>query len=304
MFFVRADPEALVTAASDLAGIGSTLGTANAAAAAPTTGVVASAADEVSAQVAALLSEHGLGYQQLSSQMAAFHERFVQTLSAGAGAYAAAEANAAKTLASPGAAGGTLSAPGGVVSNALGRVESTVLGSNPGAAAGLLGGSPLIGRAASQISGPASQAGALLLRPTGGLSALTAARALLAPAAITNAAVAPAASGSIGDAIKTGYLLIEPWVQYGFNLAAYAAGFVPYVGYLAQQINIFYDLFEPIVQSGLFNTIDWLQGTITFSQGLSNFFGATTASINQFIHNEINWVFGYILPPLPPIPPF
>ena len=95
MFFVRADPEALVAAASDLTGIGSTLGTANAAAAAPTTGIVASAADEVSAQVAALLSEHGLGYQQLSSQIAAFHEKFVQTLTAGVGAYAATEANAA-----------------------------------------------------------------------------------------------------------------------------------------------------------------------------------------------------------------
>ena len=292
MFFVRADREALVAAASDLTGIGSTLGTANAAAAAPTTGIVASAADEVSAQVAALLSEHGLGYQQLSSQIAAFHEKFVQTLTAGVGAYAATEANAAQSLAGAGAAGGTVSAPGSVVSNALGRVESAVLGSNPGAAAGVLGGS---------AQGIASQAGALLA-PTGGISALSAARALLAPAAMTNAGVVPAAvaAANLGDTIKAGYLLIEPWVQYGFNLAAYAASFVPYVGYVAQQINIFYDLFEPIVQASLFNTIDWLQGAITFSQGLSNFFGATTASINQFIQNEINWVFGYILPPLPP----
>ena len=41
---------------------------------------------------------------------------------------------------------------------------------------------------------------------------------------------------------------------------------------------------------------------ITFSQGLSNFFAATTASINYFIHTEINWVLGF-LPPLPPLPP-
>ena len=298
MFFVRADPEALVAAASDLSGIGSTLGSANAAAAAPTTGIVASAADEVSAQVAALLSEHGLGYQQLSSQIAAFHEKFVQTLTAGVGAYAATEANAAQTLAGAGAgaAGGTVSAPGSVVSNALGRIESAVAGSSPGAAAGLLGGS---------AQGIASQAGALLA-PTGGISALTAARALLAPAAMTNAGVVPAAvtAANLGNTIKAGYLLIEPWVQYGFNLAAYAASFVPYVGYVAQQINIFYDLFEPIVQASLFNTIDWLQGSITFSQGLSNVFAATTASINQFIRYEINWLFGSILPPLPPLPPF
>jgi hypothetical protein len=302
MSFVFAAPHELATAASDLAGIGSTLGAANAAAAAPTAGVLASAADQVSAQVAALLSEHGLGYQQVSAQMAAFHERFVQTLTAGASTYAEAEANAAQTLAhavnapaaavraqpplgsgiGSGAAGGAMA--GGVVSNALGRIEGAVLGSN--------------------FSGAASQAGALFLGPTGGISALTAARALLAPAAMTNAAaVVPAASGSIGDAIEAGYLLIEPYVQYGFNLAAYAAGFVPYVGYLGQQINIFYDLFEPLVQAGLFNTIDFLQGAITFSQGLNNFFGATTASINQFIQNEIYWALGF-LPPLPPLPPF
>lgn len=302
MSFVFAAPPELATAASDLAGIGSTVGSANAAAAAPTTGVLASAADQVSAQVAALLSEHGLGYQQVSAQMAAFHERFVQTLSAGASTYAEAEANAAQTLThavnapaaavpgqpslgsgiGSGAAGGAAAV--GIVPNALARIEGAVLGSN--------------------FSGAASQAGALLLRPTGGLSALTAARALLAPAAMTNAAaVVPAASGSIGDAIKAGYLVVEPYVQYGFELAAYAAGFVPYIGYVGQQINIFYDLFEPLVQAGLFNTIDWLQGSITFAQGLSNFWDATTASINQFIQNEINWALGF-LPPLPPLPPF
>jgi hypothetical protein len=302
MSFVVAAPQELATAASDLAGIGSTLGAANAAAVAPTTGVLASAADQVSAQVAALLSEHGLGYQQVSAQMAAFHERVVQTLTAGASTYAEAEANAAQTLThtvnapaaavpgqpslgsgiGSGAAGGT--AAGGIVSNALSRIEGAVLGSN--------------------FSGAASQAGALLVPPTGGIGALTAARALLAQAAMTNAAaVVPAASGSIGDAIKAGYLVVEPYVQYGFELAAYAAGFVPYVGYLGQQINIFYNLFEPLVQAGLFNTIDWLQRSITFAQGLSNFWDATTASINQFIQNEIYWALGF-LPPLPPLPPF
>jgi PE family len=305
MSFVLATPEALVTAASDLAGIGSTLGTANAAVAAPTTGVLAAAADQVSAQVAELLSEHGLGYQQVSGQLAAFHERFVQAVSAGAGAYAAAEADAAQTLANavnaPGVAAGgpvALSAGArGAVSSAVGRIESLALGSN------FLGGGGPLGGAAQQITA-ASQAGALLLRPTGGLGALTAARALLTSAAMTNAVVAPAAfgSGSIGDAIEAAYLRIEPWVQYGFNLAAYAAGWLPWVGWLAPQINFFYYLFEPMVQAALFNTIDWLQGTITFSQGLANFWAATTASINQFIQTEINWALGF-LPPLPPIFP-
>jgi hypothetical protein len=306
--FLFADPEALVTAASDLSGIGSTLSAANAGASAPTMGVAAAAADDVSAQVAAFFSQHGLGYQQLGARMAAFHEQFVETLGASASAFAAAEANAAQTLvnavnapaatllgsgAGAGSAGGIAGAAGGVVSNAVNRIESVVAGSN------FLGGAGLLGGGSAQAI--ASQAGALLLAPTGGIRALTAASALLTPAAMTNAAVGPLtlASGSIGNAIEAAYLAIEPWVQYGFNLAAYAAGFV--VGPLAYQINFFYYLFEPIVQSGLFNTLDWLGGEITFAQGLSNFWAATTVSINQFINTEINWVLSF-LPPLPPLP--
>ncbi|KZS70039.1 hypothetical protein A4G29_07590 [Mycobacterium kansasii] len=58
MSFVVAAPQALMVAATDLAGIGSALTAANAAAAAPTTGVLAAGADEVSAAIAALFSSH------------------------------------------------------------------------------------------------------------------------------------------------------------------------------------------------------------------------------------------------------
>jgi hypothetical protein len=359
MSFLFATPEALAAAASDLAGIGSTINGASAAAAAPTSAVAASAADAVSAQVAAFLSEHGLGYQQFSAQIAQFHEQFVQTLSSGANAFAAAESNAAQTLASaaapaaalPGAAenlasavnapaatllgggggGGVAGVIGGAVSNAVNRVESVVAGSSflgggglvGGGLAGVVGGglSSAVSQVESAVAGSnflggagllgsgfpgglsalASEAGTLL--PTGGIRALTAASALVTPAAMTNAAVVPAASGSIGDAIKAGYLLVEPYVQYGFDLAAYAVGYLPYVGFLAPQIYFLYDLFEPMVQAGLFNTIDVLQGSITFAQGLANFWDATTASINQFISTEIYWALSF-LPPLPPLPPF
>ncbi|WP_016720276.1 PE domain-containing protein, partial [Mycobacterium tuberculosis] len=46
MSFVVAAPEVVVAAASDLAGIGSAIGAANAAAAVPTMGVLAAGADE------------------------------------------------------------------------------------------------------------------------------------------------------------------------------------------------------------------------------------------------------------------
>ncbi len=98
MSFVIAAPEFVTAAASDLASIGSALGSANAAAAPSTTGILAAGADDVSAAIAALLSRHGHAYQALSSQAAAFHQQFVQLLKAGAAQYADAEAANASPL--------------------------------------------------------------------------------------------------------------------------------------------------------------------------------------------------------------
>jgi len=83
-------PQLMAAAAADLTSVGSTISTANSAAAAPTTGLLAAGADEVSAAIAALFGAHGQAYQALSAHAAAFHHELVQTLTAGAGSYAAA----------------------------------------------------------------------------------------------------------------------------------------------------------------------------------------------------------------------
>jgi PE family len=99
MSFVTAQPELLAAAAGNLQGIGSAMTAGNAAAAAPTTGVVPAAADEVSALTAAQFAGHAEMYQAVSAQAAAIHEMFVNTLGISAGSYAAAEAaNAAAAL--------------------------------------------------------------------------------------------------------------------------------------------------------------------------------------------------------------
>ncbi|MDT5255294.1 MAG: hypothetical protein QOD10_374 [Mycobacterium sp.] len=54
MSYLSAVPEFLASAATDLSNIGSALAEANAVAAAPTTGLLAAGADEVSAVVASL----------------------------------------------------------------------------------------------------------------------------------------------------------------------------------------------------------------------------------------------------------
>ncbi|ORA08484.1 PE family protein, partial [Mycobacterium angelicum] len=98
MTYVVVAPEMVAAAATDLANVGSTLSAANAAAAAPTMGVLAAGADEVSAAIAALFQAHGQAYQVLSAQAAAFQTKFEAALTAGANAYASAEAAAASPL--------------------------------------------------------------------------------------------------------------------------------------------------------------------------------------------------------------
>jgi hypothetical protein len=92
MSFVTTQPEALSSAATTLGGVGSSLNAQNAAVAAPTTGVVPAAADEVSALTAAQFSAHAQLYQAVAAQAAAIHEQFVNTLGTSAGSYAATEA--------------------------------------------------------------------------------------------------------------------------------------------------------------------------------------------------------------------
>jgi hypothetical protein len=99
MSFVTALPAMLASAAGDLQNIGCAVAAGNCAAAAPTTGVVPAAADEVSALTAAHFAAHGVLYQELSAQATAIYELFVTTLGASGFEYAVTEAaNAAQCL--------------------------------------------------------------------------------------------------------------------------------------------------------------------------------------------------------------
>ncbi len=153
MSYVIAAPDIIGSAATDLVTIGSTLKVAGAVAAAPTTKIVAAAEDEVSAAIAAVFSAHGEGFQALGAQAAAFHERFVQALAAGAGSYVGAEAaNVGAFAANPAAA---------VVQDLLGLVNAPFLS---------LTGRPLIGNGANgaPLSGANGAPGGWLIGDTGG----------------------------------------------------------------------------------------------------------------------------------------
>jgi hypothetical protein len=100
--FVITQPEALTAAAGNLDAIGSAIVAQNAAAAAPTTGVIPAAADEVSALQATQFGAYGNLYQQVSAQAAAIHEMFVNTLGASADSYSTTEAANAAAAGSSG----------------------------------------------------------------------------------------------------------------------------------------------------------------------------------------------------------
>jgi PE family len=92
MSFVMAAPQFMDAASTDLAAIGSALGAAHVAAATPTRALLPAAADEVSAGIAQLFSQHADDYQKLAGQAASFHGQFIQQLTATANAYISAEA--------------------------------------------------------------------------------------------------------------------------------------------------------------------------------------------------------------------
>jgi PE-PPE domain/PE family len=84
---VIVDLSALADAAASLGSVGSSLGAAHAVAELPTTGILAPAADEVSAMITTLFNSRGHWCQWLAGQAEAFRRIFTQTLVAASEAY-------------------------------------------------------------------------------------------------------------------------------------------------------------------------------------------------------------------------
>jgi pyridoxal/pyridoxine/pyridoxamine kinase len=89
---VIAQPEALAAAAGKLRTINESLKAGNAAAAAPTAGLVPAAGDLVSALTAAQFAAHAQLYQTVSAHAAAVQDFMATMLGASSGSYAATEA--------------------------------------------------------------------------------------------------------------------------------------------------------------------------------------------------------------------
>ncbi len=76
---------------------------------------------------------------------------------------------------------------------------------------------------------------------------------------------------NLANDIDNLYLEIEPWVQYGFEVATAAIAWVPYVGFLSGLIMDGYFFGESIVASAVFNFTDFLRGDGGIVENLVDF---------------------------------
>ncbi|GFG66198.1 hypothetical protein MKUB_36880 [Mycobacterium kubicae] len=174
MSAVLVAPAILESVATEVAQIGSAVSATNLVAALPTTGVLAAAADEVSAAIATLFGSHAQEYQLAAAQAAAYHEQFVGALSAAAASYAGTEATIAAGFQSW-VYGPVHTAGQAWITSPLGQVLDPIINTPTN----VLFGRALIGNgAAGTAATPTGGAGGLLFgdggagySPTGGTAA-------------------------------------------------------------------------------------------------------------------------------------
>ena len=99
MSFLKTIPQELLSAAAQLEGIGTSLTTQNAGAAAPTTSIAPAASDPVSILQSGIFSSYGTLYQQLAAEAQAIQQQFTSTLGLSSGTYSATEASNAAAAA-------------------------------------------------------------------------------------------------------------------------------------------------------------------------------------------------------------
>ncbi len=121
----------------------------------------------------------------------------------------------------------------------------------------------------------------------------------LAPGlAATSAQLLALATNPSSGLIMDAYNIIEPWVRYGFRVATWAVGWVPWVGLLSGQIMILYNTGEPIVRSLFQSAQDLVK--LNLSNIPAELVNGIATAAHNFVQGQLNWI-GWFLPPLPPI---
>lgn len=125
-----------------------------------------------------------------------------------------------------------------------------------------------------------------------------AAEASAAAAAFVGADATEAAQ-SAGDWIINAYYAIQPWVEYGVELFAWAFEWLPWpIGLLAPQAYIVYSGWQPFAESVAFSLAFLVDGE--FDLVLPTLAAGIQTGLTNLVQNEIAWILSFF-PPLPPI---
>jgi len=142
------------------------------------------------------------------------------------------------------------------------------------------------------------------------VSSLTQSQVVNLANALNTVSVAPTIASTpgltaIADAIDLIYDTVEPWVRYGFDVAAAIISWIPWVGIFANQIHVFYNFFEGMIHSGVYNTTDWMRGQGSAVKNIADWFVDAGLALVWLGIDEVGaWV---PLPPTglyPPRPPW
>lgn len=125
-----------------------------------------------------------------------------------------------------------------------------------------------------------------------------AAEASAAAAAFVGADATEAAQ-SAGDWIINAYYAIQPWVEYGVQLFAWAFEWLPWpIGLLAPQAYIVYGGWQPFAESVAFSLAFLVDGE--FDLVLPTLAAGIQTGLSNLVQGEIAWILSFF-PPLPPI---
>jgi hypothetical protein len=115
-----------------------------------------------------------------------------------------------------------------------------------------------------------------------------------------------AAQNAATNAVDYAYSVLTYWTDYGVELADYALQFVP-MGYLiSSQINIIYPQVIGVTDSIVYDLIDpVLEDPLdpaTYLDGLIDVAVSTINALVNVVLAEVDYFFGWLIPPLPPRP--
>ncbi len=106
-------------------------------------------------------------------------------------------------------------------------------------------------------------------------------------------------SESPGDWIINAYSVVQPWVEYGVELFAWATEWLPWpIGLLAPQTDIIYGGWQPFAESVVYSFAYLVDGQ--FDLIVPTLTAGIQTGVTNLVQGEIAWFLSFF-PPLPPI---